>query len=134
MRALLEGGAARMAAQHATPSEIETLRYLLQEFQKAGDSPERNAELNRQFHAAIYDAAHNRHLMTALGDLTDALALLRSTTFAAPGRPKVALREHRAIVAAIAAKQPVEAEQAAREHIRAAQQIRINMMIGDRRD
>jgi len=129
MRELLEGGAARMAAQHASPSEIETLRYLLNEFQKAGDDPPRLADLNRQFHSAIYEAAHNRHLLTALGDLTDALALLQNTTFSVPSRPRLAIKEHRAILKAITEKQPDMAEQAAREHIRAAHQARASMMM-----
>lgn len=129
MRELLEGGAARMAAQHASPTEIETLRYLLQEFQKAGDDAPRLADLNRQFHAAIYDAAHNHHLLSALNDLTDALALLQNTTFSVPGRPKPALKEHRAIVAAIADKQPDVAEREARQHIRAAHQARLSLTL-----
>jgi len=133
MRELLEGGAARMAAQHASATEVETLRYLLQEFQRAGDAPARLAAINRQFHSAIYDAAHSRYLIGAMSDLTDALALLQNTTFSVPGRPKAALKEHRAIVAAIAAKDPIEAERAAREHIRAAQQTRTSMILGSQR-
>lgn len=130
MRELLEGGAARMAAQHASPSEVETLQYLLGEFQKAGDNAPRLAAINRQFHAAIYDATHNRHMLTALADLTDALALLQNTTFSVPTRPKLGLKEHRAIVNAIAQKNPDQAEQAARDHIRAAHQARASMMLG----
>ena len=45
-------------------------------------------------------------------------------------RPKLALKEHRAIVNAIAQKNPDLAEQAAREHIRAAHQARASMMLG----
>jgi DNA-binding GntR family transcriptional regulator len=127
MREVLEGGAARFAAQHASESEIATLRHLLEEFRQAGDDPAKLAKINRSFHVAIYQAAHNRYLVTALNDLGDAMALLRDTTFSVQGRPKIALKEHRAIVTAIEQRQPDAAEAAARQHIQAAQRARISL-------
>ena len=46
MRELLEGAAARLAAQHATPTEVTYMRHLLDEFRVAKD-PNRMATINR---------------------------------------------------------------------------------------
>jgi DNA-binding FadR family transcriptional regulator len=56
------------------------------------------------------------------------MALLGETTYAAPGRAKTALAEHRAIVKAIATGEPAAAEAAARAHIQGAQRTRIRML------
>ncbi len=128
MREILEGSAARFAAQHAAPSEIAMLKALNDAFKNSSASPQRLAALNRQFHAAIYEAAHNRYLMRTLSEIHDALALLPSTTFAAPGRPEIAFGEHQSIIRAIERRDADAAERRAREHIRNAQVVRLGMM------
>ncbi|TCT05007.1 GntR family transcriptional regulator [Aquabacter spiritensis] len=128
MREVLEGSAARFAAQHAAPSEIASLTQLSGAFAEAVGDPARLAALNRQFHAAIQDAAHNRYLVRMLEDLGDALALLPGTTFELPERGRLAVAEHAAILAGIAQRDPDAAEQAARAHIRRAQEARLDLM------
>ncbi|MEP9379443.1 GntR family transcriptional regulator [Aquabacter sp. CN5-332] len=128
MREVLEGSAARFAAQHAAPSEIASLKHLSAAFTEAAGDPARLANLNRQFHAAIQDAAHNRYLVRMLEDLSDALALLPGTTFELPERGALAVEEHGAILAAIERRDPDAAEQAARAHIRRAQEARLELM------
>src|SRR6267142_789500 len=77
--------------------------------------------MNRRFHQAIYESAHNRYLMQTLENLHDSFALLHSTTFRMPNRRKESDEEHRRIVAAIEKRDPDLAENAAREHILQAQ-------------
>ena len=60
--------------------------------------------------------------------MRNSLALLRGTTFSVPGRAKAAQREHAAILAAIKARDADAAEQAARDHIRAAERTRFRML------
>lgn len=127
MRELLEGAAARLAAQHAAPGEVTHMQYLLAEFRQTKD-PLRHAAINRALHDAICDAAHNRYMMQSLHQLSDALALLQGTTFSVKGRPATADLEHQAIVAAIAAGDADAAEAAARSHIRNAQALRMQML------
>jgi DNA-binding GntR family transcriptional regulator len=127
MRRILEGAAARFAAQHASPGEGELLRQLAAECRDAG-TPAGMAVANRAFHRAIYEAAHNRYLLEALSDLSDALALLPSTTFAQRGRAQSAYVEHMKIAEAIIAHDADAAEAAARAHIAAAEQLRSRMM------
>lgn len=126
LRATVEGAAARLAAQHASPGEIATMRELLSE--KNDGSPEANARSNRLFHQAIHDAARNRYLTRTLVQMSDFLALLPGTTFQVEGRPATALKEHLAILEAIEKRQPDDAERAARHHIEIAGATRLRMM------
>jgi DNA-binding GntR family transcriptional regulator len=131
MREVLEGAAAGLAAQHASAAEIDTMARLLEEFLSAGDEPEKLAHINRLFHQTVYDAAHNRYLLQTLNQLRDAMALLRHTTFALPGRSLAVDAEHQAIVQAIRERSPERAEQAARLHIREAQRARMELQFQD---
>jgi DNA-binding GntR family transcriptional regulator len=101
MRTILEGAAARLAAQHVGEAEIDLMEGLLARAKAASGDAEALAAINRQFHQAIYAGAHNRYLMQSLETLRNSLALLRGTTFSMPGRAKAAQREHAAILAAI---------------------------------
>jgi len=127
MRRMLEGAAARFAAQHASAGEAEMLRRLAAECRDAR-GPAKMAQRNRAFHQAIYEAAHNRYLQRALDDLGNALALLPGTTFGQRGRAATAYAEHRAIADAIAGRDADAAEAAARDHIAAAERLRWRMM------
>jgi DNA-binding GntR family transcriptional regulator len=128
LRAVLEGAAAALAAQYASPSEVKAMVDLLDQSADVLDDPSETARCNRLFHQAIYEAARNRYLSQALAQLSDALTLLPGTTFEAEGRSPSALAEHRAILDAISARAPEQAEEVARVHIRRASETRIDMM------
>jgi DNA-binding GntR family transcriptional regulator len=124
MREILEGSAARFAAQHATETDVAILYRLQKELANAEPDAMLLVTLNRRFHQAIYEAAHNQYLLQTLNMLHDSLALLHNTTFRVPNRRSESDEEHRRIVAAIERRDPDQAERAAREHIRAAQRTR----------
>lgn len=128
MREALEGAAAALAARSATEVEVEVLAQILSEESALQDNAsDVHAAVNKSFHAAIYRAANNRYLLKSLNALQDAITRLNATTFAYPGRPKRAIREHRLIYRAIADRDPAAAEQVARQHIREA--LRYRMML-----
>lgn len=127
MRELLEGAAARLAAQHATSTEVGYMRHLLNQF-RGTKGPQQLASINRTFHRAIRDAAHNRYMVQSLNDLNEAMTLLRGTTFSIPGRPETADIEHHAILDAIEKGDPDTAEREARAHIRMTQGLRMQML------
>ena len=129
MRKILEGAAARFAAQHASPSEGEMLRRLATECRDA-ETPAKMAQRNRAFHQAICEAGHNLYLSQALSDLSDALALLPSTTFQEHGRGATAYAEHMRIAEAIIAHDADAAEAAGRDHITMAERVRTRMLFG----
>ncbi len=128
VRELLEGSAARFAAQHASPSDLFAMKQIAAAFADAPNDPARVAQLNRAFHDAIYEAAHNKFLVNLLIGMHDTLMLLPSTTFAVEGRRDVAIAEHQAILDAIERRDPDAADQFAREHIRRARDTRLGMM------
>ena len=131
MREVLEGTAAGLAARHASEAEIGILQDLVAADKGSAADPKEVSTHNRQFHGAVYRAAHNRYLLKTLNVLGDAMALLGMTTMSLTGRSDTAREEHAAIVAAISAHDPATAESAARKHIREAQRARLRLMLGD---
>ncbi|MFO6464282.1 GntR family transcriptional regulator [Jannaschia sp. KMU-145] len=132
IRGVLEGTAARLAAQHGSEAEIAALRELLATQPSEADD-KGAAEASRRnavFHRAIRDAAHNRFLLTAMEGVEGSLALLGPTTLGMPGRIAAAGVEHAAILDAIAARAPDAAEAAARAHIMQAHQARLRLLYG----
>jgi DNA-binding GntR family transcriptional regulator len=128
MREILEGTAARFAAQHISDSEIAIFEEILEKERLAAENSSALADINRTFHQLLYDTAHNAYLMQSLNVLRNSLALLRGTTFSAPGRPVIALEEHKAIVDAIKSRDGDAAEKAARHHIRESEKTRLKML------
>jgi DNA-binding GntR family transcriptional regulator len=128
MREILEGAAARLAAQHASVPEIDALNDLERAFEASADDPIEMARLNRVFHEAIVRAARNRYLDGALQELQDGIALLGATTFSIGGRPSTAAAEHRGLINAIAERDPDRAEKLARAHIQEALRHRLKLM------
>jgi DNA-binding GntR family transcriptional regulator len=128
MREILEGAAARLAAQHASVPEIDALNDLERAFEASAEDPTEMARLNRVFHEAIFRAARNRYLDSALQELQDGIALLGTTTFSIGGRPSTAAAEHRSLIDAIAERDPDRAEKLARAHIQEALRHRLGLM------
>lgn len=128
MREVLEATAAGLAAKHASEAEVYTLRELLDYQQQSTDDPNAQAKNNKAFHHALYHAAHNRYLLKSLNSLSDAMTLLGATTYELPGRGEHALAEHQCIVDAIEANDSTAAEEATRNHIKAAQRARITLL------
>ena len=131
MRRALEGTAAALAAQHASKAEIELLFDLLELDKNGKGDTSRHVDLNRQFHQALYGAAHNRYLLKALNALGDSLSLLKSTTYEIRGRAATAWNQHLTIANAIKKHDADAAEQAARAHIEFAEQARIKLLFGE---
>ncbi|MEV0068917.1 MULTISPECIES: GntR family transcriptional regulator [unclassified Amycolatopsis] len=87
----------------------------------ARDVP-RYAELDREFHALIWQGSANRRLL-AIADLLGAqLQLGQNVTITVPGRPEASLDEHGEILDALRSGDTAAAEQATRRHV--AQVIR----------
>jgi DNA-binding GntR family transcriptional regulator len=133
MREIMEGAAARLAAEHASAPEIDALRDIEQAFVEASETDAAEmagemARLNRAFHEAICRAARNRYLDNASRELQDWIALLGPTTFTVLGRPSTSHGEHQAIIDAIAVRDGGHAEQLARTHIREALRCRLKLL------
>jgi DNA-binding GntR family transcriptional regulator len=128
MREILEGAAARLASQHASQPEMDALMDLEEAFEAHLNDPGEMARWNRAFHEAIFRAARNRYLDSALQELQDGIALLGVTTFSIAGRPSTAVEEHRALIGAIAKRDADRAEKLARTHIQEALRSRLKLL------
>ena len=119
IREVLEGAAARFAAENASRKQISTLRSLLEEVPPAGGDATTRARVNRIFHRKTYEAADNEYLGKLLTELYDELSLVRAPFHNTdPERSRESHQEHLRIVEAIADGDPDAAERAARHHIR----------------
>ncbi len=127
MRAVLEGTAARLAARAASDIEIEELFDMNQQMATMGNVPGAFI-LNRQFHAALLDAAKNRFLARSIHALQRALMILGPTTLSEPDRAEKAVEEHFGVLDAIKARDGSLAEAAMRAHIEAAQRVRVRAL------
>lgn len=128
MREVLEGTAARLAAQHASEVEISILEDLCRQYEAAEGNEALLSLRNRQFHDTLYRCSHNRYLIKSLVMLHDTLMLLGSSTLKDPERVTQTVQEHEAVVSAIRERNPEKAEQALRNHIHASQKLRLRKM------
>lgn len=133
VRAQLEGLAARLAAQHATPEEVRVLRDMVEEDRALIANPRALSRANKRFHRQIHLASHNRFLIQQLDLVHRSMALLATTSLEAEGRGQAAMDEHHAIVEAIARSDGDSADKALREHISKAFETRLKLEAGDRR-
>lgn len=122
-RTLIEGAAARMAAERANRVDLEMLDACIARINRAhagGDTAE-EAEADLDLHIAIYEATHNLvllHVMRALSSLLRSDVFQnRARLYARPKTRDLLLGQHRAIHAAIAAGDGDAAAAAAQAHL-----------------
>lgn len=123
-RRSLEGILAALAAQRRTETDLERIEYWLGQIDMAVDkkSVKLQSQADVNFHQAIAEASHNVLFSQLSASL---LRILHQHTqknlanmFSIDDEAKISLREqHRAIVAAIRAKDAVLAQQLAAKHI-----------------
>jgi DNA-binding GntR family transcriptional regulator len=130
VREALEGMAARLAAENATPSEIEEIRELLEDMEIVRRRRDVDAfrRLTGEFHQLIGSASHNSRLSQTLKLLLDHVRQVQTSTLYVEGRPAEALKEHRGVLAAIVARDGERAENLAREHRRKTLELRKAML------
>lgn len=125
VRRELEGLAARLAAQHATPEEVRILREMVEADNALIDDPVALSRANRRFHKQVHLASHNRYLVQQLDLVHRTMALMATTSLAAQGRGAIAQAEHDGIVSAIEKKDEEAAYVALRDHISVAFMTRL---------
>jgi DNA-binding GntR family transcriptional regulator len=119
VREVLEGLAAVIAIDKATPEDIIELRAVVEEMKVAlaADDVMRYAALNHRFHNIILDAADHEIVARFLGSLRYPLIRYQFGSILVPGRRDQSLAEHQAILAALEAKDREELERVARLHV-----------------
>ncbi len=123
IRAVLEGLAARQAAENPDPGKREILHGILEELAKRTGDYRRYHEVSGQFHDAIAVLSGNRRLCAIYQALAQHVSRMRVVSNAVRGRPGISLRGHRQITAAILDGRGPDAERLMRGHIEGALKV-----------
>jgi DNA-binding GntR family transcriptional regulator len=124
VREVLEGLAARLAAQRISEAGLARLRELLDGMERALGAGEHSqfSRLDMEFHGEVAKQARNKRLMALL----DTMRTANAAAYFSPSlqernpRGRTSLSEHRSIYEAIAAHDAETAERRTRDHARLA--------------
>jgi DNA-binding GntR family transcriptional regulator len=117
---LLESDAAGVVAQKATDAQMAELQALHLELENAVQPEqvdhERFFEINEGFHMRLLEIADNRWRNQMVADLRKVMKLNRHNSLLKTGRIAESLDEHRAIMTALAARDPQACTRRMQEH------------------
>jgi GntR family transcriptional repressor for pyruvate dehydrogenase complex len=119
----MEGLAAERAARYASESDLRVIQVIFDKMEAAHSkrNPEEEAALDAQFHSSIIDASHNvvmLHMMRSMFDLLrEGVFYNRQVMFRQRTSRASLLEQHRAINAALQARDPVAARAAVEDHL-----------------
>ncbi len=113
---LLESDAAGVVASRLQDSGLAQLKALHAELEAASQDRERFFAVNERFHLLLLELADNRWRSQMVEDLRKVMKLNRHNSLLKQGRIEDSLREHRAIMAALAAHDAVGATRAMQDH------------------
>ena len=114
--ALLESDAAGVVAQRASDAELTELQALHAELEAALPDRDRFFAINERFHMRVLEIANNRWREQMVADLRKVMKLNRHNSLFKTGRIDESLAEHRAIMAALLARNAALTQQRMHEH------------------
>jgi DNA-binding GntR family transcriptional regulator len=124
VRAVLEGIVARQFAQKASEDQMQELLRAFDDmescYRERPDEPMRLLRAKAELYEVLFTGADNATVRSILEGFQARVAVLRTTTMTAPGRPKESLEEIRAIVEAIKRRDAAGAERAIVHHVERA--------------
>ncbi|SDE93902.1 DNA-binding transcriptional regulator, FadR family [Variovorax sp. CF079] len=124
LRLGVEGTAAALAAQRRTNAQLARLKDCLERMERAVRDGVNGSEADLEFHRTIAEATGNGHYRMFMDYLQKFFAVAidtaRSRSATTQGLSQLAQLEHEAIYRAIAEQDSDAAEQAIKQHIRAA--------------
>lgn len=132
IRAVLEGLAARQAAENPDPAKTPALRAILAELKQKSFDYRVYHEAAGRFHDVIFSFSQNQRLRAMYQSLAYQVTRFRSLSLAVGQRPRVSVREHRRIAAAILSGRGEEAERLMRAHIEGARAVLRQRMTAER--
>lgn len=127
IRSVLESYAARLAAEHNTPEDIQMLEEKIMDYQdcldrNSQDSPgpeavDELARINTEFHDQLYQLSRSPRLIRMISSLTAQISRFRHMILQQTGMARQSNDDHRKMVEAIARNDGDAVEQHVREHI-----------------
>ena len=130
LREVLDGLAARLAAQRATPASLARLEKSLKRMARCLARHDANQWFGAhvEFHDEIFQASANTRLIALSAVVRLSIQRFHPVLLRTPHRLADAHREHREIHTAIAAGDGERAERLARAHIAGAKEIVVKVM------
>ena len=130
IRTMLESLSCGLAAERITEEELDRLQRLLVMISDYFDQGhmDKIVEADMEFHDILYTASRNTRLVGIIYNLREQLTRFRSMSMAHPGRMAATIKEHKAIVEAIAQGNVMEAQRAAANHMEQAEKTLLNAM------
>ncbi len=113
---LLESDAAATVAAHATAAQRTTLATLHEQLEKQVRQRDAFFATNELFHMALLQVAGNRWAVQMVQDLRKVMKLNRHHSLFKQGRLAQSLAEHRALMQAIAERDPISSAALMRAH------------------
>jgi len=123
VRRVIEPDLAALAARRATAEQIERLRATLNEQEAEILRGGSGVKQDSAFHFLMAEATGNEALVRIVDSLMDLLLKTREESLQHEERPARSLKQHRAILAAIEARDPRAAERRMRDHIRDVEEL-----------
>jgi len=125
VREALESLAIKLAVPRLSAGEKAELHRMAEEMERAADAEDidRFFEINRRFHARLVHASDNQKLADVHGQLVAQMARLLKQSVELRGGMAQSAAEHRAILEAVDAGDPVRAARLLEEHIEVPQRM-----------
>ena len=120
--ALLESDAAEVVAVQATQAQLKELQTLHDALEQAVHDRDRFFKINEAFHMRLLEIANNRWRDQIVADLRKVMKLNRHNSLLKTGRIEESLAEHRAIMAALVARNATATGQSMRTHFENGQE------------
>ena len=123
IRALIEGLAAKWAAERITKEELEAIEEAIElmKIYTERNDVERLVRIDSRFHTLIFHASKSRPLINILDPLHQYVLAGRKMSFQKPGRTAKASKEHEEIYKAILGRDSELAESLTIKHIKNAE-------------
>jgi DNA-binding GntR family transcriptional regulator len=131
MREVLEGLAARLAAERAIDTDRTRLTVIMRQIQIAisAEDTQRAIALSNEFDRALFQATRSRRLWDMIEAARSAQGRLLRLSLEYPGRLAETAGERAEILQAIQDGDPEAAEAATRKHLRRARETRIAQIL-----
>jgi GntR family transcriptional repressor for pyruvate dehydrogenase complex len=126
LRKLIEPQIASLAAERATPRDIERMKRLLEKQREQVQSGATGVDADSEFHFAIGQATQNHAIEKLVSGLLQVLSHSREESLQTPGRRQASIDSHRAIIIAIENHDQEEARAAMAHHI---EQVEKNVLL-----
>lgn len=128
IRGVLEGYAARLAAEKHKPKELEPLEEKIRQFQQYLDRSqmERLLEVNTEFHDLLYALSKSPRLVHMINGLRDQIYRFRQMILKETNLARTSNEDHRLMLKFIRRRDADGVEKLVREHILRGREIILN--------